>query len=352
MGIKQEPFGTTSDGTEVDLYTLVNSSGMTLSIATYGGIIVTLKTPDRSGEIGDVVLGFDTLQEYLDDNPYFGAIIGRNGNRIAGGKFTLGDLEYSLALNDGNNHLHGGEQGFDKVVWKAKQLSSEINPGLELTYTSPDGDQGYPGKLFVKVTYTLTKDNVLSIVYEATADKDTIINLTHHSYFNLSSDGNIHSHEIMINADYFTPITDEFIPNGEVREVTATPMDFRTPIAIGDRISEDYEQLHFGPGGYDHNWVLNTKGDISLMAASVYDPESGRLIELYTTEPGVQFYSGNFLDDTITGKNGAVYLKGSGLCLETQHFPDSPNQNGFPSTVLKQGETYTSKTMYKFLIRD
>ncbi|BHH84515.1 aldose epimerase family protein [Desulforhopalus sp. 52FAK] len=352
MGIIQQPFGTTSDGTVVDLYTLINGCGMLVSIATYGGIIVTLKTPDRNGEIGDVVLGFDTLQEYIDSTHYFGAIIGRYGNRIASGKFTLGGNEYSLPLNDGRNHLHGGLQGFDKVVWKAKQLPCEINPGLELTYTSPDGDQGYPGTLSVKVTYTLTADNGLSIDYEATTDKDTILNLTNHTYFNLSGAGNIHGHELMINADYFTPVSDDCIPIGELWEVTATPMDFRTPTGIGERIREDYGQLQIGPGGFDQNWVLNTKADSSRLAGSVYDPESGRLVELYTTEPGVQFYSGNFLDNTVTGKGEAVYQKGSGLCLETQHFPDSPNKNSFPSTVLKQGDTYRSQTVYKFLVRD
>jgi aldose 1-epimerase len=349
MSITKQAFGNTADGTPVDLYTLTNVHGLETKITNYGGIVVSLMVPDRQGKLEDVVLGYETLQEYLENNPYFGAIIGRYGNRIAKGKFTLNGVEYTLAQNDGENHLHGGIKGFDKVVWNAKELPDENNPGLEFTYVSPDDEEGYPGTLSITVTYTLTQDNALKIDYSATTDKDTVVNLTNHSYFNLAGagEGDILGHELMLHADKFTPIDNTLIPTGELRSVKGTPMDFTQLTAIGAGMNEAYEQIQLG-GGYDHNWVLNEHGESPILAARVYEPASGRMMDVSTTEPSIQFYTGNFLDGTNIGKSGKVYQRRYGFCLETQHFPDSPNKPDFPSTVLRPGETYTTTTIYKF----
>jgi aldose 1-epimerase len=346
--IRKHPFGKTTDQTAVDLYTLTNVQGVEARIMTYGGIVVSLKVPDGNGKLGDVVLGYDTLEGYLKNNtPYFGAVIGRYGNRIARGSFTLSGHEYILAKNNGENHLHGGIKGFDKVVWRAAEINSHDGVGLALTYLSKDGEEGYPGNLSAKVVYTLTNQNELKIEYVGTTDKETVVNLTNHSYFNLAGAGNILKHDLMISADQFTPVDQGLIPEGALRSVKDTPMDFTQAKAIGARIDQQDSQLVFGKG-YDHNWVLNqTDGKLSL-AARVHDPESGRVLEVYTTEPGVQFYSGNFLDGTIKGKGGQVYQKRAGLCLETQHFPDSPNRPDFPSTILKPGQTYATTTVYRF----
>lgn len=350
MSITKQAFGSTADGMPVELYTLTNANGIETTISNYGGIVVTLMVPDRNGNLGDVVLGYETLERYINNNPYFGAIIGRYGNRIAQGRFTLNGVEYTLAQNDGENHLHGGIKGFDKVIWNARALSDEKNPGLDLSYVSPDGEEGYPGTLSITVTYTLTQDNALKIDYLATTDKDTVINVTNHSYFNLAGAGvgDILGHELMLNADTFTPGDETLIPTGELRSIKDTPMDFTHSTAIGARINEDYEQLQFGPGGYDHNWVLNESEESLVLAARVSESGTGRIMEVYTTEPAIQFYTGNFLDGSITGKGGNVYKQRYGFCLETQHYPDSPNKPDFPSTVLKPGETYTSTTIYKF----
>lgn len=350
MEINKQPFGELAGGTPVDLYTLRNDNGLEVNITNYGGIIVSMLAPDRAGNLGDVVLGFDTLEGYLGGSPYFGCIVGRYANRIARGKFTLNGVEYALAQNNGENHLHGGLNGFDKVAWAATQVSAEGQVGVRLTYRSPDGEEGYPGTLQATVGYTLTNDNALQIDYTATTNQDTVVNLTNHTYFNLLGSGDILGHEVMLNANKFTPIGDTLIPTGEVRAVAGTPMDFTQPTPIGARIDEDDEQLNYA-GGYDHNWVLNTpKGTLGL-AARVHEPNSGRVLEVYTTQPGVQFYTGNFLKGNLTGKRGVVYHKRSGFCLETQHFPDSPNQPDFPSTVLKPGQQYRHTTVFKFSTR-
>lgn len=347
--MKKQPFGRTAEGQAVDLYTLTNQNGLEAAITNYGGIVVRLKTPDRSGQFADIVLGFDTLEDYLKGHPYFGAIIGRYGNRIAKGSFKLNGVEYKLATNNGENHLHGGLKGFDKVVWNARDVSTAEAPALELTYTSKDGEEGYPGTLHVTVVYTLTPANELKIDYAATTDKDTVVNLTNHSYFNLAGqgEGDILGHELMINASRFTPVDAGLIPTGELRSVEGTPFDFRKPVPIGARINQDDQQLKYGKG-YDHNFVLDRTGDGLAFAARVTEPKSGRVMEVYTTEPGIQFYSGNFLDGSIKGKGGKVYQHRYGLCLETQHFPDSPNKPQFPSTVLKPGAKYQSTTVYRF----
>lgn len=344
MNIEKQDFGKTADGTPVQLYTLTNKNGLEAKITNFGGSVVSLKVPDRNGKFRDVVLGFDSLEGYLENKPHFGSLIGRYGNRIANGRFTLNDVEYTLAKNNGENHLHGGIKGFDKVVWKAKEVKSDEGVGLELTYLSKDGEEGYPGNLSVKVLYTLTNNNELKIDYSAITDKNTVINLTNHSYFNLAGEGSgdILGHVLTLNADRFTPVDKNLIPTGELMSVKATPMDFTKPTAIGARIDNDHEQLVFGIG-YDHNWVLN-----ELLAAKVYEPTTGRVLEVYTTEPGVQFYTGNFLDGSVAGKGGKVYYKRYGFCLETQHFPDSPNKPHFPTTVLKPGESYAQTTIYKF----
>jgi len=347
--ITKKPFGKTTDGEAVELYTLTNANGMRAAITTYGGIVVTLNVPDRDGKLSDVSLGHDSIDGYLDGHPYFGALIGRYGNRIAKGKFTLDGKEYTLAVNNGPNALHGGIKGFDKVVWDALGFLSEDGPGLALSYTSKDGEEGYPGTLKVSVKYILSEDNELRIHYWAETDKTTHCNLTNHTYFNLAGhgEGDILKHKLTINADRFTPVDETLIPTGELKDVTDTPFDFRKATAIGARIEQENEQLKFG-GGYDHNWVLNKKGDEKSLAARVYEPTTGRVMEVYTTEPGIQFYCGNFLDSTDVGKGGKVYEYRYGFCLETQHYPDTPNQPNFPSTVLKPGEKYETTTIYKF----
>jgi aldose 1-epimerase len=349
MDIRKQAFGQTPDGAPADLYTLTNANGLVAQISNYGGIMVSLTVPDRDGKQEDVVLGFDTLEGYARHNLYFGCVVGRYANRIAGGRFTLDGVEYTLAQNDGDNHLHGGIRGFDKVVWEAEAIEGSDGMGLALTYLSADGEEGYPGNLSVKVVYTLTNDDALQIEYLATTDKATVVNLTNHSYFKLDGarSENTLGHVLMINADRFTPVDETLIPTGELRSVKGTPMDFTQPTVIGARIEQDDEQLRLG-NGYDHNWVLNHGGGSLALAARVYEPVTGRAMEVHTTEPGLQFYTGNFLDGSATGKGGRVYNKRHALCLETQHFPDSPNQAHFPSPILRPGETYEQTTLYRF----
>ena len=348
-GIESSDFGTV-DGETVRLFTLTNASGASAGIVEYGGIVVSLEVPDRDGTPGDVVLGYDTLDAYIEDTPYFGAITGRYANRIAKGSFELDGTVYELPVNNSPNSLHGGIKGFDKVVWKGTPTAS--GDGVEMVYVSADGEEGYPGELSTKVTYTWTDDSELRIDYEATTDKPTVINLTNHSYFNLKDGGAspILDHELTINADTYTPVDATSIPAGEIASLDGTPLDFRTPTAIGDRIEDDHEQIGFG-AGYDHNYVLNREDEGLALAATLYDAHSGRAMDVLTEEPGVQFYSGNFLDGHHIGKRGVAYQHRSGLCLETQHFPDSPNQPDFPSTVLRPGETYTTSTVYRFYTR-
>lgn len=356
MSIQVRPFGKTPDGQDVELYSLTNSKGMQADIITYGGIVTSLYVPDRQGKLvpkgrADVVLGYDNLGDYIKNNPYFGCIVGRYGNRIAKGTFTLDGTQYTLATNDGQNHLHGGNKGFDKVIWKAEMVQSENEVGIKLSYLSKDGEEGYPGNLSCTVTYTLTENNELKIDYEATTDKPTVCNLTHHSYFNFTGcERDILGHELMLNADRFTPVDAGLIPTGQLQSVKDTVMDFTKQTPIGDRIDSDYEQIKFA-GGYDHNWVLNRKDEGLALAARVYEPTTARMMEVYTTEPGIQFYSGNFLDGTITGKEGKVYKKRYGFCLEAQHYPDSPNKPNFPSTVLRPGQKYKTTTIYRFSTR-
>ena len=351
LSITGQPFGSTPDGKSAQLYTLTNAAGMKVQITNYGGIITSLSVPDRNGVSADVVLGYDHLDQYIKSNPFFGALIGRYGNRIAAGKFSLNGETYTLAVNNGVNHLHGGIRGFDKVVWDANTAQTEQAVSLKLSYLSVDGEEGYPGNLQAQVTYSLTNDNELQISYHATTDKPTVCNLTNHSYFNLKDGGAspILNHVLQINADRYTPVDATLIPTGELAPVEGTPFDFRRSTAIGARISDDNEQLKNG-GGYDHNFVFNGEMGKLRLVATVSEPTTGRVMQVYTTEPGVQFYSGNFLDGSITGKKGVVYQKRSGLCLETQHFPDSPNQPNFPTTTLNPGETYQSKTVYKFTV--
>jgi aldose 1-epimerase len=352
-GFKKEDFGKTPDGAAVDLYTLTNAKGTEVRAMTYGGIIVSLRVPDRDGKLGDIVLGRDTLDQYVESSPYFGAIIGRYGNRIGKAKFTLDGKEHKLAANNGPNALHGGKKGFDKVVWKAEPFQKDDTVGVVFSYTSPDGEEGYPGTLQAQVTYTLGDDDTLAFAYHATTDKATPVNLTQHSYFNLAGDGSgdILGHELMLKASRFTPVDKTLIPTGELKSVEGTPFDFRAPTAIGARINAEDEQIKFG-GGYDHNFVLDREEGTPLqLAARVYEPTTGRVMEVATTEPGIQFYSGNFLDGTITGKGGHVYKHRTGFCLETQHFPDSPNKPKFPSTILKPGEQYDTRTVYTFSVR-
>ncbi|MCX8035805.1 MAG: galactose mutarotase [Candidatus Sumerlaeia bacterium] len=347
-GITREPFVASGSGIPIELFTLKNANGMVAKITNYGGIVTELWVPDRAGKLGDVVLGYDHLAGYINQSPYFGCLVGRYGNRIAKGKFTLGGKEYSLLCNNGPNALHGGAKGFDKVVWKANPISG-AEPKLELTYLSRDGEEGYPGNLSVKATYTLTADNGLRLDYEATTDKETIVNLTQHSYFNLAGKGDILDHEVMIAADRFTPVDATLIPTGELRPVKGTPFDFTTPHKIGERINADDEQIKFG-GGYDHNWVLNKPAGKLDVIARVTEASTGRVLEVLSTEPGLQFYTGNFLDGTITGKGGWVYKHRSAFCMEPQHFPDSPNKPNFPSVVLKPGETYRNTIIYRFSV--
>jgi aldose 1-epimerase len=348
--ISMQPFGHTKNGTPVELYTLRNTNGAEARISTYGGLVISLKVPDRNGHFGDVVLGYDNLASYIKDSPYFGAMIGRYGNRIAKGKFTLDGKQYTLAINNGPNALHGGLKGFDKVVWEPSILARPDGPAIQLRYTSKDGEEGYPGNLSVTAVYTLTEDNALKLEYTATTDEDTVVNLTQHSYFNLAGKGDILNHQVMIPADKFTPVDSTLIPTGELRPVAGTPFDFRKPTAIGARINQDNEQLKFG-GGYDHNWVINKEmGQLTVMAR-VYEPATGRVLEVLSTEPGLQFYTGNFLDGKITGKGGWVYQFRNGFCMEPQHYPDSPNQPNFPSVVLKPGQVYKNTIIYRFSVQ-
>jgi aldose 1-epimerase len=347
MHIQRRLFGHTVNQEPVNLFTLSNNHGLEIKITNYGGTVVSILAPDRDGNFGEVTLGFDNLEQYIDNSPYFGCLVGRYANRIAKGKFMLNGIAYNLAQNNGENHLHGGLKGFDKVVWQAAEFSGEDQVGLVLTYQSPDGEENYPGTLDLRVIYTLNNDNALKIEYFAAADQDTVLNLTNHTYFNLAGAGDILGHVLTLNAARFTPIDETLIPTGELRSVSGTPMDFTTAAIIGERIEQDDPQLNFA-GGYDHNWVLNKADDGLVLAAAVFEPFSGRVLETYTTQPGIQFYSGNFLDGSLSGPDGIVYDKRSGFCLETQHFPDSPNQPHFPSTNLKPGEQYRQTTIYKF----
>jgi aldose 1-epimerase len=347
-GVKKSDFGKMPDGQAVDLYTLTNKNGVQVAITNYGGIIVSILAPDRNGKMADVVLGFDNLKGYLGTQPFFGALVGRYANRIAHAKFTLDGHEYKLAQNDGPNTLHGGLKGFDKKVWTARELKGN-EPAIELTYLSKDGEEGYPGNLSVKVVYTLSNDNGVKIDYTATTDKDTVLNLTNHSYFNLAGEGtgDILKQQMMINADKFTPVDATLIPTGELRSVQGTPFDFRKSTAIGARIEDKDEQVKLGHG-YDHNFVLNRKGPGLALAARATDPASGRVLEVLTTQPGVQLYTGNFLDGKIHGKGGKVYGHRAAFCLETQHFPDTPNHPKFPTAELKPGQKYHQVTVFKF----
>jgi aldose 1-epimerase len=350
MNITKKDFGKTTDGKTADIYTLVNGKGCEVRITSYGGIVVSLKVPDKNGKLGDVVLGYDTLDQYIKNSPFFGALIGRYGNRIAKGKFLMKGKTYTLAVNNGANHLHGGIKGFDKVIWSTKEIQEDNAVGLELSYLSKDGEEGYPGNLKVIVKYLWTNDNELKIEYVATTDKTTVVNLTNHSYFNLAGKGNILNHEMMINANKFTPSDETQIPTGELRDVKGTPFDFTLPTKIGARINEDNEQLKYG-FGYDHNFVLNNSDGSLRKIASVYEPTTGRFMEVLSTEPGVQFYSGNHLNKTMVGKGGIPYKTRTGLCLETQHYPDSPNKPEFPTTTLEPGQKYSTMTIYKFLTK-
>lgn len=351
MTITKEAFGATSAGESVDLYTLSNTKGMQVKVSTFGGIIVSMLVPDKAGKLGDVVLGFDSMAGYSKEHPYFGAIIGRYGNRIGKAQFTLDGKTYKLAANNGPNSLHGGLKGFDKAVWRAKEMPVSDGVRLDLIYTSKDGEEGYPGTLTTTVSYTLLNErNELKIEYEAVTDKPTVVNLTNHSYFNLAGqgEGNNLNHTVTIFASRFTPVDAGLIPTGELKPVEGTPFDFRTPHTIGERIEAKDAQIAAGKG-YDHNWVLDKPvGDMGL-AARVSEPTSGRVMEVYTTEPGLQFYTGNFLDGTLTGKGGKVYGHRAAFCMETQHFPDSPNQPSFPSTRLGPTERYRTTTSYRFL---
>jgi aldose 1-epimerase len=347
--MSRAPFGSLPDGTGLELFTLRNASGMEVSVTNYGGIITALQVPDRNGKLDDITLGYDSIEGYLKSSPYFGATIGRYGNRIGKAQFKLDGKTYKLPANDGPNTLHGGLKGFDKVVWQAEPFERPGERGIVFSYVSPDGEEGFPGTLTTRVTYTLTDKNELAFDYHATADKTTVVNLTQHAYFNLAGDGagDVLGHELTIPADRFTPVDATLIPTGELASVEGTPFDFRTQTVIGARINSDDEQVKRGKG-YDHNFVLNRSGDGLVLAARVEEPKSGRVMEVHTTEPGVQFYSGNFLDGSITGKGGHVYNLRNGFCLETQHFPDSPNQPKFPSTTLQPGQEYKSRTVYTF----
>lgn len=348
-GVETKPFGKLPSGQEVTAYTLKNANGIELTAITHGGIITSLKTPDKTGAFTDIVLGYDNVDGYVKATPYFGAIIGRYGNRIANAKFSLDGKTYALAANNGPNALHGGVQGFDKVLWTGKPVAVSGGKAVEFSYTSKDGEEGYPGTLQVTVRYTLTDSNQLQVDYHATTDKATPVNLTQHTYFNLAGDGSgdVLNHEVTLDADRFTPVDSTLIPTGVLQPVAGTPFDFRKPTTIGSRINGADQQLK-NAGGYDHNWVLTRTGTGLSHAAHVTEPTSGRTLDVSTTEPGIQFYTGNFLDGTITGKAGHVYKHRTGFCLETQHFPDSPNQPSFPSTILKPGAEYSSRTVFTF----
>lgn len=344
--VARAPFGKTPDGQDVEVFTLKNINGIEIKAINHGGIITSIKTPDRNGAMADIVLGFDSLDGYFSDHPYFGAIIGRYGNRIANGRFSLDKINYRLATNNGAHHLHGGNKGFDKQVWTAEVIGSNA---IRLSRVSPDGEEGYPGALQVAVVYSLTNYNEFIVEYQANTDLPTHVNLTQHSYFNLAGAGNgdVREHQLMIAADHYTPVDASLIPTGEIAAVDGTPFDFRKPTTIGARINAAHPQIKHG-GGYDHNFVLNRKGDALQLAARVVEPKSGRVLEVATTEPGMQLYTGNFLDGGIKGKGGLAYGRHGGFCLETQHYPDSPNQPDFPSTVVRPGITYSTRTVFKF----
>jgi aldose 1-epimerase len=345
--VKREAFGSAA-GRPVEQLTLTNRNGVEVRAITYGGIITSIKTPDRSGAMGDIVLGFDAIDGYLGGHPYFGAIVGRYGNRIAKGRFTIDTQEYTLATNNGPNHLHGGIKGFDKQMWTANILPPMAGQSsVAFTYTSTDGEEGYPGELNVEVTYTLNDSNELIVDYLARTNKATHVNLTQHSYFNLSGSGDILGHELTIDADRYTPVDATLIPTGEIAPVEGTPFDFRKSTAIGARIDAPHQQLKNGTG-YDHNWVLKRNSDGLQHAARVVEPRSGRTLDVSTTEPGLQFYAGNFLDGKLIGKGGQSYGRRSGFCLETQHYPDTPNHPTFPTTLLKPGQEYKTRTVFTF----
>jgi len=353
LTVTKSYFGAMPDSTLIEKYTLKNANGVEMDVITYGGRITSLKVPDKEGKFENVVLGYDNLKDYLNSkDPYFGALIGRFGNRIAKGKFSLNGTEYTLAINNGENHLHGGILGFDRVVWNVEPVESEKGSSIKLTYFSKDGEEGYPGNLNVSVVYTLTNENVLEVSYKATTDKATVVNLTQHAYFNLSGDftKSILDHELIINADKYLPVDRTLIPTGELVDVANTPFDFRIPKTIGKEIIADNDQLKKGLG-YDHCWVLNDQDKGKRSVASAYLPRSGRLLEIYTDQPGIQFYSGNFLNATLPMPNGGTYAHRTGFCLETQHYPDSPNKKDFPSVVLNPGETYKTTTSFKFSVK-
>lgn len=349
MSIKKNYFGTLPDGTKVDIFTLTNSKKVSVDITNFGGIIVSIVVPDKNGNMADVALGYRKLEKYIENPGYIGALIGRHANRIEAAKFELNGKVYELAKNDGNNHLHGGRIGFHNVTWNAETVTENGAEKLVLTHTSPDGEENYPGTLQVKVEYSLTEDNELVIDYKAVSDQDTVVNLTNHAYFNLAghSSGDVLKHQIYINADSFTPVTNECIPTGEIRSVKGTVMDFTTLKTFTEGLNSSDEQIANGKG-YDHNWVLNTKGNIEEVATELYDPDSGRLMQVFTTKPGIQFYSGNFLTEDLIGKENAVYSKRTGLCLETQYFPNAMKHRHFPSPILKANQQYHHTTIYKF----
>ncbi|MXX98043.1 MAG: galactose mutarotase [Rhodothermaceae bacterium] len=350
--VERTHFGTLPDGEEVERFRLQNTAGAEASIITYGATLVSLATPDRDGLIEDIVLGYDSLAGYLEANPYFGSIVGRYANRIAEGAFTLDGETYTLARNNGPNHLHGGVKGFDKANWEVEQIIEDTNQvGVSLNYVSTDGEEGYPGTLEVRVTYLLTEDNRLIVDYEATTDKATPVNLTQHAYFNLAGEGSVADHHLTLAASHYTPVDSTLIPTGEIFSVEGTAFDFRGGKRIGEQIDDDDQQLLYG-GGYDHNFVLDRVSGDLILAATVLESESGRILEVHTTKPGMQFYTGNFLDGSITGKNGVQYGRRSGFCLETQYYPDSPNQPNFPSSILRPGEVYQTQTVFAFRVEE